>query len=168
MKWPKFNAYDFFIIIAVLILDIYLITNWSTFACPAPINWWLLVDYNLMLSIRFLFVLKYSNYSEQTSKVLNIILYLVLLPLTLAWVALGFIWQAGNINCIPVNMVPWSYLLWLGFTFIGALFLIGMLINDVNKYRKLRQYMNKMEQSLLVSSSDTSDVSTNEGFKHFL
>lgn len=167
MKWPKFNAYDFYIIIAVLILDIYLLTNWTTFACPTPINWWLLVDYNLMLSIRMLFVIKYSNYTDQTKKIVNILLYIIVLPLVLAWVALGWIWQEGNLNCIPDNMVPWSYLLWLGFTFIGALFLIGTLIYDINKYRKLQKYMSKMEEESLLTEHNSS-ISSSAGFKLFL
>lgn len=157
MRWPKFNAYDFYILLSIIILDFYVLTSWSTFKhCQEPLNMWLLVDYNLMLVYRILFIMKFSGYDDESKFTINVLMYAILLPFMVLWTYLGYIWQENGIDCIPDNMVPWSYLLWLGITGLCTVVLFGTLIYDYTKHRRLKQYMTKMEESFLSSNYSSS------------
>ena len=146
MRWPQFGAYDFFIILAYCILNFYLFNNWYAFNCQEPLNLWLAVDYTLLLVIRIIVVLKHSGYSEMTIKVCNILFYAVIFPIIVTWSIIGIIWYQGGLSCIPDDLVPWSYLLWLAITVTVALITIGTLIYDYHQHRKLKKFIQRSDE----------------------
>ena len=165
MKWPKFNVYDFYMVFVVLILDFYLIQNWNAFDhCVNPLNTWLIVDYNLMFVIKLFFVLKNSGYRKRVKLAVNIFLYVVIFPLTVLWTVLGYLWQEVDLKkspdtgkvCIPDDMVPWSFFLWLGFTAAASFILFGTLVYEWMKYRKLKRFINKMEMEESLGNNNSS------------
>ena len=147
MKWPKFNVYDFFLVISYLILNFYLVTNWKEFDnCAEPLNLWLIVDYSLLFLVRILFVIKTSGYKERFVRIINVFYYGLTFPAIVVWSILGFIWYtASGIQCIPDDMVPWSYILWLGITMLTGLVMIVNIIYDLIKLRRLNIYISKMD-----------------------
>ena len=147
MKWPQFNVYDFFFILTYFILNFYLLYDWKTFQCHNPLNVWLLLDYILLLFTRVIFVLKSSGYTERARKALNAALYIVVLPVLVVWCVLGAIWQAYELECIPEDMVPWSFLLWLGVSVLSSVGMVVNLIYEIVQMRKLNKYLQKMDSS---------------------
>jgi len=148
MKWPKFGVYDFYIIIVIFILNYYLLTNWSDFqSCENPINWWLFADYNLMFLTRVFYVMRNSGYRRNVKLGLNVVLFALMLPLLVCMCILGYMWEADGYKCTPDHMVPWSFLLWLILTAITSLLMFIKMLIDWRKYRKLKNYMSRMEYS---------------------
>jgi len=147
MRWPQFNVYDFFIVFAFCILNFYLYTNWDKFSCSKPINLWLAVDYVLLLVIRIIYVIKNSGYAERVVLVCRILMYVFVFPLILTWSILGVIWYQDGLECIPDDLVPWSYILWLVITVIGGIMMIIDMVYDFIQYRKLKRFIRQVEEA---------------------
>ncbi len=164
MKWPKFNVYDFFFVISYLILNFYLVTSWEKFdLCVDPLNLWLLIDYSLLFLVRLLFVIKTSGYRESFVRIINVFYYGLTFPAIIVWSIIGFIWQANDgILCIPDDMVPWSYILWLGITMLTGLVMIVNIIYDLIKLRRLNIYISKMDET--TSRKTNSDYQQHYAF----
>jgi len=147
MRWPQFNVYDFFIVFAFCILNFYLYTNWEKFDSTKPINYWLAVDYVLLLVIRIVYVIKNSGYSEKVIKICRIFTYGFIFPLIVTWSILGLFWYQDGLDTIPEDLVPWSYILWLAITVIGGVMMIIDMIYDFVQYRKLRRFIKQVEEA---------------------
>ena len=147
VRWPKFNVYDFFIIATFCILYFYLFSNWDVIKCEHPINLWLAIDYVLLLVVRIVFVIKHSGYSYTVVKICRVIFYLLVFPFMLAWSILGLVWGQEALRCIPDDLVPWSYFLWLVITLIGGIVLIADLVYDIVQYRKLRKFIKHVDEA---------------------
>ena len=133
---------------AYAILIYYLLVNWENFNCEHPLHTWLLVDYNLLFVIRILYVMKFSGYRHTIVRVINVFFYVFALPGVVSWSILGVIWQAGDaIQCIPEEMVPWSFLLWLGITIMVAATMFVNMVFDLIEFRRLNMYMQRMDES---------------------
>jgi len=157
MKWPKFSAYDFYAVIVLFILDYYLLTNWDDFEdCENPIKWWLLADYNIMFFTRIIYVMKNSGYTRKTKVGLNVVFFGLLLPLLICFTVTGYMWEESGYKCIPDHMVPWSFLLWLCFTAVTTLLIFIKMLFDWRKYRRLKQYISKMDENQSLIQTDYS------------
>ena len=147
IKFPHFNVYDFFIVLAYGILNFYLFSNWHAFSCKNPLNYWLAIDYALLIAIRVIYVVKHSEYSERTNKVCRITLYVLVFPFIIGWSILGLIWYPGALTCIPDDLVPWSYILWLVITVVGGIVMFADVIYDMVQYRKLNKFIRNSDEN---------------------
>jgi len=100
--------------------------------------------------------MKFSGYKHTAVKVINVFFYVFAMPGVIAWSVLGVLWQAGDaFECIPEDMVPWSFLLWLGITILTGLTMIICLVYDLVELRRLNRYMQKIEEN---SASNTKSL----------
>ena len=146
MKWPQFGVYDFFIILAYCILNFYLFGNWHSFNCQEPLNVWLALDYSLLLLIRIIIVIRNSEYSERTVNICNVFFYTIIFPIAVTWSVIGVIWYQGGLSCIPEDLVPWSFVLWLVITVMASFIMLVDLIYDLHQYRKLRKFIKRIDE----------------------
>ena len=161
MRWPKFNVYDFFFLLTYAILNFYLVhNNQRCVNCQHPVYLWLALHYTLLFLIRILFVIKHSGYKEIVIQIVDVLLYAFVLPGLVTWCVLGTIWIQVDYDEIPKNMVPWSFVLWLGIGYLAGIAMIVSLVYDLFQYRRLNSYIQKMDNGAsLANVSDYDDNS---------
>ncbi len=158
MRCPKFSVYDFFFLLAYLILNFYLVRNYESFKqCAHPLHQWLLIDYNLLLVIRILFVIKSSNYGRIFIQIVSFLFYGLAMPSVIGWSVVGVLWHTTtDIECIPEDMVPWSFTLWLGITIITALTVFILAVVDLREQIQLNSLMKRVEADSVRSRTNAS------------
>jgi hypothetical protein len=142
MKWPAFNFYDFFMTLIFGVQLFYVFTNWTNFNCQEPINLWFALDWIILYFARMIFVVGYSEYSKKVRSTSKWILYALWMPIMMGWSIMGTIWinEEGTV-CIPQNMVPWSFYLWLAISWLSTLVLALYGLVDLKTLIQLNAYL---------------------------
>lgn len=142
MKWPAFNFYDFFMTLIFGVQMFYVFTNWNKFDCQKPINIWFAGDWVILFMARMIFVIGYSDYSRKVRRNSKIVLYALWMPVMMVWSILGTLWiNEQGTSCIPNNMVPWSFYLWLVISWLCTLILAGYGLYDLKTLIQLNAYL---------------------------
>jgi hypothetical protein len=152
MQFPAFTIYDFFLLLISAIQFFYVADNYKAFTCSEPINAWEAGVWLVILIVRVLFVIRFTEeYSQKCRLIMKFVLYCGGLPIILTWSILGTVWILNTgIGCIPKALVPWTYYFWLGIIWAGTLIVTVYCIIDIVRQIELNNYARRVSTQRLL------------------
>eukprot|EP00746_Dinoflagellata_sp_MGD_P016642 gnl/MRDRNA2_/MRDRNA2_137694_c0_seq1.p1 gnl/MRDRNA2_/MRDRNA2_137694_c0~~gnl/MRDRNA2_/MRDRNA2_137694_c0_seq1.p1 ORF type:complete len:273 (+),score=29.25 gnl/MRDRNA2_/MRDRNA2_137694_c0_seq1:143-961(+) len=163
MVMPNIGLNDGVLMMSLLYSAFDILYEWKHFSqCQAPVNWWLVVSYLLVVIFRITHSFGQSNSNEGEDFLMNFrqrkaiprallkITWALVVPFFTVWTAVGSYWLSQVLShtpsCLPMGAHPWFILFWQALSYLWIIVHIVFGITAMVLEQRIRRAENDVRR----------------------